>query len=288
MARIGGGRFYAVPGPFHLVEIDFREPDETRLPLYRVGDFPVTARTGSGWWGEAGVTGLPALERYVEVQNRRGADVLLETEGAGHPLLSSWRYGLGRVTALMTEPVGPGTRGWRDWADYGRLLARVMRRTAADGRDFDYQLTRAGDALYVDAVSVGPDEGRPGLEIADGPRAGESLDFAEMAPGWFRARASVAAHEDLRLLNPASGSRLIASPAVSAETQVDPLLGLGLARLAEATGGVDLRRGATASRMADTPSARSMTVRNLSPWLLLLALLSYLGELLYRRWPAKA
>ena len=288
MARMGGGRFYAVPGQFHLVEIGFREPDEKRLPLYRDGDFPVVARTGAGWWGEAELTGLPALDGYVEVQNRRGADVLLETEGPGHPLLSSWRYGLGRVTALMTEPVGPGTRGWRDWDDYGRLLARVMRRTAADGRDFDYQLTRAGDTLYVDAVSVGPDGGRPALQIAGGPRAGENLDFAEMAPGWFRARVSVPAADDLRLRSPVSGHRLIASSSVSAEMQVDPLRGLDLARLAAVTGGIDLTRGAAPDPSVGSSSAGSMTVRNLSPWVLLLALLGYLGELLYRRWPAKA
>ena len=284
MAQIGGGRFYAVPGPFDLVEIDFREPDEKPFPSYRIGPYPVVARTGSGWWGEADRLDLPVIDRYVEVQNRDGADVLLETEGSGHPLLSSWRFGLGRATALMTEPAGPGTDSWQAWADYGRLLARVMRRTAADGHDFDYQLIRSGDSLIVDAARTTSGNNRPVLQIAGGERRGENLDFTEMAPGWFRATLAAPAANDIQLLSPASGYRLLARSALAAETQVDPQRGLDLARLAEATDGVRLGRGG--ATQTTTPS-ESLSARALSPWLLLLALLGYLGELLYRRWPAR-
>ena len=286
MARIGGGRFYAVPGPFNLVEIDFRKPDETRLPAYRIGRFPVVARTGSGWWGEADVLDLPALSRYVEVRNRQGADVLLETEGSSHPLLSSWRFGLGRVTALMTEPVGPGTDSWQAWADYGRLLSRVMRRTAADGHAFDYQVIRQGDSLYVDAVRAAADDTEPALSVAGGAHGERELSFREMAPGWFRASLPVPAAENVQLVSPAADYRLIANAAVSAETQVDPRRGLDLARLARATDGAVLSRGETGA--ATSGSSGSLSVWQLSPWLLLLALLGYLGELLYRRWPARS
>ena len=285
MTRIGGGHFYAVPDPFNLVEIDFRKPEETRFPPYRTGRYPVAARTGSGWWGEADMSGLPAVGAYVEVQNRRGADVLLETADSAHPLLSSWRFGLGRVTALMTEPVGPGTDGWRDWADYGRLLSRVIRRTAADGRDFDYRLTRLGDRLYVDAVRTGPGGSRPVLRMPGDGRKERDLEFAEMAPGWFRAGLSVPAAENVPLLNPANGFRLMANSVLSAETQVDPRRGLDLARLARVTGGVELTGGEAVARMAE--KAESPSILNLSPWLLLGALLTYLAELLYRRRPAR-
>ena len=288
MARIGGGRFYAVPGPFNLSEINFRKPDETRLPLYKTGPYPVAARTGSGWWGEVGMQGLPAVSAYVEVQNREGADVLLETEGNAHPVLSSWRVGLGRVTALMTEPVGPGTDGWQDWADYGRLLSRVMRRTAADGRAFDYQLLRRGERLYVDALRNGPGDARPTLDVVDGAVAsddGPALSFSEMAPGWFRAELVVPVSEDVRLLSPATNRHLIATTMVSAETQVDPWRGLDLERLAAVTGGAVLSRGDAGSGIP--VSAGALSIRKLWPWLVLLALLIYLGELLYRRWPTR-
>ena len=286
MAELGGGRFYPVPGPFNLVEINFRKPEETRLPAYKAGHYPVAARTGSGWWGEVDRLDLPAISGYVEVQNRRDADVLLETEGSGHPLLSSWRFGLGRVTALMSEPVGPGTRNWQAWADYGRLLARVMRRTAADGQAFDYQLLRLGDELYVDAVRIVPEQVGPALQVVDGQHDGTHLSFDEMAPGWFRASLSVPASEDVQLLDPASDYRLIANSALSAETQVDPQRGLDLARLAEATNGVVLNGGETGTDML--ASSTALLLRKLSPWLFLLALLVYLGELLYRRWPTGA
>ena len=291
MARIGGGRFYAVPGPFNLSEINFRKPDETRLPLYKTGPYPVAARTGSGWWGEVDMQGLPAVSAYVEVQNRQGADVLLETEDSAHPVLSSWRVGLGRVTALMTEPVGPGTDGWQNWTDYGRLLSRVMRRTAADGRTFDYQLLRQGERLYVDALRNGPGDVRPVLQVVDGngassdgsqPSLGD-LSFREMAPGWFRAELVASASDDVRLLSPATNRHLIATTALSAENQVDPWQGLDLERLAAVTGGAVLSRGDASSGIP--VSAGALSIRKLWPWLVLLALLVYLGELLYRRWP---
>ena len=286
MARIGGGRFYAVPGPFNLSEINFRKPDETRLPLYKTGPYPVAARTGSGWWGEVDMQGLPAVSAYVEVQNRQGADVLLETEGSAHPVLSSWRVGLGRVTALMTEPVGPGTDGWQNWTDYGRLLSRVMRRTAADGRAFDYQLLRQGERLYVDALRNGPGDATPVLQVVDGVAAsddGPELSFIEMAPGWFRSDLIAPASEDVRLLSPVTNRHLIATTAVSPETQVDPWRGLDLERLAAVTGGAVLSRGDASSGIP--VSVGALSIRKLWPWLVLLALLVYLGELLYRRWP---
>ncbi len=280
MARIGGGRFYAVPGPYNLSEINFRKPDETRLPLYKTGPYPVAARTGSGWWGEVDMQGLPAVSAYVEVQNREGADVLLETEDSAHPVLSSWRVGLGRVTALMTEPVGPGTDGWQNWADYGRLLSRVMRRTAADGRAFDYQLLREGERLYVDALRNGPGDARPVLSLVNDDI---ELSFDEMAPGWFRSNSTVPASEDVRLLNPVTNRHLIANAAVFAETQVDPWRGLDLERLAAVTGGAVLSRGDAGTGIA--ASAGALSIHKLWPWLVLLSLLVYLGELLYRRWP---
>ena len=284
MARIGGGRFYPAPGPFNLTEINFREPDQTRLPLYRTGPYPVAARTGSGWWGEVDMQGLPAVSAYVEVRNREGADVLLETEGSAHPVLSSWRVGLGRVTALMTEPVGPGTDGWQNWADYGRLLSRVMRRTAADGRRlFDYQVLRQGDHVYVDAVRNGAgDDVRPALRAVEGDI---ELSFNEMAPGWFRSDLVVPMSEALRLLNPVTDRHLIVNSVLSAETQVDPWRGLDLESLSDMTGGARLSHGETSSGIPLSTSA--LSVRQLWPWLLVLALLVYFGELVYRRWPTR-
>ena len=83
--------------------------------------------------------------KVVELTDGRGADIVLETAGDKHPVLASWRWGLGRVTALTTEPTGPGTEPWREWHGYGPFLARVLTRTASDQRDpYRFSLTRAG------------------------------------------------------------------------------------------------------------------------------------------------
>ncbi|WIO75329.1 VWA domain-containing protein [Porticoccaceae bacterium LTM1] len=286
MARIGGGRFYAVPSQFNLVEINFRKPSETRLPAYKAGHYSVQARTGSGWWGEVNPADLPAVSGYVEVQARQGADVLLQTEGSAHPLLSSWRYGLGRVTAMMTEPVGSGTNSWQGWDDYGRMLARILSRTADDGRAFDYQIIRQDNQLHIDAVrSFAGMDTVPSLNMAED--AERTINFTEMAPGWFRTTLAVDASQALQFEETGhSQARYLNAPSqLVAEDQVDPERGLDLDRLAKATGGASLSSGEQASAM--TSNADSLSLQKLWPWVLLLALFTYLGEIVYRRWPSK-
>jgi hypothetical protein len=138
----GKGRFYSVNDRYNLPEIILKQPSTMKLPAYKTGRFSVDTRGGEGWWSDIDRRSLPALDGYVETTAREGAEELMEVNGTADPLLATWRYGLGRVTALMTEPVGEGTNGWAGWRDYGRLLARVFSRTAADTRLFEYSVRR--------------------------------------------------------------------------------------------------------------------------------------------------
>ncbi|MHC4993267.1 MAG: VWA domain-containing protein, partial [Planctomycetota bacterium] len=134
LANWGKGRFYSVPNRFNLPEVIFKQPSSAKLPSYRQGAHAVRARGGRGWWGSVDPTNVPPLAGYVETRSRPGAEVLLETVEGAHPVVSTWRWGLGRVTTIGTEPVGAGTGTWREWGEYGRALARLLERTAADGR----------------------------------------------------------------------------------------------------------------------------------------------------------
>ena len=80
---------------------------------------------------------------------------------------------------------------------------------------------------------------------------------------------------------------------VSAETQVDPVRGLDLEALAKATGGAYLEpAGFSSGRFDRAPDdsaafdrSGSLSATRLWPGLFLLALLLYLGEIVWRRWP---
>ena len=292
IANWGRGRFYAVGDPFSLVELILKQPATRKPPRYKQGDFPTRALGGRGWWGDAGRQPPPVLG-YVEVEARPSAEVLLEALPGGHPLLATWRHGLGRVTALMTEPVGAGTARWRDWSDYGALLARVLGRTAADNPPFTLTLARRHDTLTLSALRTVRDSAPvPSGHLIDD--AGTKVDapqvvFRERAPGLFEARFRWPRSDAARVLVAAGRHtlRVAAAPASDsrAETQVDPRAGLDLPRLAEHTGGAVLASAADAGALGGNLGELAFVVTRLWPYLLLAALLAYLGEIVYRRWP---
>ena len=199
LANWGKGRFYSVPNRFNLPEILLKQPASAKLPAYRPGSYAVQARGGAGWWGEVPLEGLPELGGYVETRPRAGAEVLLETVEGSHPVLASWRYGLGRVTALTTEPTGPGTESWRDWPDYGTWLARVLERTSSDQREpYRFELARSGQELVLRATRRQPGASAPRATRLDG--AGAALELRERAPGVHEARFHARGDAEVRVL----------------------------------------------------------------------------------------
>ena len=301
IANWGQGRFYSVGDQFSLVELVLKQPSTRKPPRYKRGFFEVTALGGRGWWGGADPL-VPELLGYSEVEARDGAETLLS---AGQdPVLASWHYGLGRVSALMTEPVGEGTGRWRDWPDYGSFLGRLLARTAADNPPFRLSLKRRRHQVELTAERTNHDTGLvPAAELVD--TRGDSLafpvEFKENAPGLFEATIVLPTEEAARVeVAPASARadqpvQRIALPHASDiayETQVDPVEALDLARLAERTGGVHLASvggtppsGPVGDWLAGNQGELSYVVTRLWPLLLLLALAAYLGDLLYRRWP---
>lgn len=303
MASWGDGRFYSASDRYSLPEILLKQPSTMKLPAYKSGTFPVVARGANGWWGDIDRGSLPALSGYVETKTRPGAEVLIEVDGSAHPVLATWHYGLGRVTALMTEPVGPGTESWRSWSDYGRLLARMAQRTADDSQAFRYTVSRNDRQVILSARRYSASPGLyPQASLLDAQgKPGASLAFRQLAPGFFSAEWTADPAEELRIdaraldrsgaAPPRGDMRLVSMAAadVSDEHQVDPQSALNLEALAEATAGTFID-SATAAGAADFSAAprtdlSSLKLYRLWWYALLLALLLYVGELLYRRWP---
>lgn len=297
LADWGSGRAYHASDRFNLPEVLLKQPSTARLPAYRPGTHELEPRGGRGWWGEVDPRGVPPLAGYVESRARPGAEVLLGTREEGHPVLASWHAGLGRATAFLTEPVGPGTATWREWRDYGAFLARALARTArADGGAYRFSLAEDGARLEVIAErrepSAPPPRGErlPDAGAGAGDGSGEPLDFLERAPGRFVAlldRDPAAAVRIIAGAGSARGGVRLVSPAragESPERQVDPARALDLPALAAATGGQVVPPLALRGFL---PPAGGGTARRdlleLAPLCLALALLAFLAEIFYRR-----
>lgn len=302
MAAWGRGRFYSSSDRYNLPEIVLKQATTMNLPAYKTGSFPVVGRGGAGWWGEVDRQGVPAVGGYVETRPRAGADIVLEIEGTAHPLLSSWHYGLGRVTALMTEPMGDGAADWKNWKDYGRWLARVASRTAGDTRPFRFEVVRSDQNLTVNARRYDDrSDAVPRVSILDAAGGTERpLEFRRLTPGHFSASLVVDPGQPARLRagatdenDPArtSAETLLVSDAsadISAETQVDPATALDLPGLATATGGSfadAMKTAALGPNPVPPVVSASLSLRELWPYLALLALLLYIAELAHRRRP---
>jgi len=273
LSRWGKGRFYSVPDRFNLPEVILKLPSTTRLPAYRSGTHDVRVRGGPGWLG--GVDEVPPLSGYVQLRARRRAETLMETVAGEHPVLASWRYGLGRVTAFASEPTGPGTASWDQWEGYGPMLARVLARTARDSSEpYSYRLTRRGSTLRLDAKRL-RDAPPPTARIGE-----TTIRFRQRAPDLFTASVPWPPEREARVL--AGNTRLVSDAFgdIAPEKMVDGAV--DLPALAEATGGRMLLRGGTPEAGGGTAP---VALTRLRPTLLALALLAFLAELVYRRWP---
>jgi len=301
IANWGKGRFYNVPNRFNLPEILLKQPSTTKLPAYRPGVHAVRARGGSGWWGDLDTASIPNLNGYVETKARPGSEVLLETRDPQHPILASWRFGLGRVTTLCTEPVGAGTRPWRDWSDYGKALARVLERSAADTRDpFHFEVSFDGGDVLLHAKRQRPETAGKRTAVPKarihreqsttaGQPSTEELTFVAKSPNQFLATwPAPAVDTHCRLMTSASTTPsrwepMIASATQVEEQRVDPKRGLDLAALAQATGG--RQRPLTGDWSVASARGGGRRVLDLASWLFAAALALFLLEIVLRRWP---
>ncbi len=283
-ARWGLGRFYYVPDDASLVQLDLSVPGATALPNYRPAAAPPRTTVGQDWWRDIGSPVPPPVAGLVRVDVRPEADTIV---GAGTPLLASWLYGRGRVTAMMTEPLGQGTRGWAGWPRYGEWLARVVARTAAPDVPLTVALDRDGGDVALTIQRTDGAGGRmPEARLEQGPR----IALTQRAPGLFVGTVAVPA-DRAALVSVRDGDLLVraADRAFSDSAGGRPfsmLRALPLAGLSRVTGGAASAADADPV-LSPSGGAGDRIAIALWGWAAWVALLCYLMEIAWRRWPSR-
>jgi len=69
--------------------------------------------------------GLPSVQGIDITYPKPGASVILNT--AEGPLLSAWRYGIGRSVAFTSDLSGRWSKNWMRWDNFGRLVANMVK-----------------------------------------------------------------------------------------------------------------------------------------------------------------
>ena len=155
IAQIGGGRYYHTLEPSNVPRIFTSETLLVARDL--VVESPT--RVELGYAGEMlqgiAVDNLPALLGYQRVFAKTGAQVLLRTADSD-PILTSWRYGLGRSVAFASDL---GARWGRDWIEathYAQLVSQIarwtMRRRSSNAFNARILGEGHGARLVVDVV----------------------------------------------------------------------------------------------------------------------------------------
>ena len=129
MARWGGGRFYVAKDLEKLADV--YEKELTAKKKEALVERPVSvAQVGESELLKGLDMNLaPVLFGYVRTRPKAAAKVVLNVEGTSDPLLASWKFGSGKVVAFTSSAVGSWATLWvKDWDQgYTRFWPQLVR-----------------------------------------------------------------------------------------------------------------------------------------------------------------
>lgn len=288
LAKAGGGRFYLTADATKLRGLFVEETERlVDTSLHEEAFRPELER------GHPIVSGIefgaaPKLSGYQEVEARPTAEVVLRGPEE-HPILTTWRYGLGHVVAWASDAGPRWSESWLGWPGYSKLWTQAARFALR---------SRAGDETAVEVEVAG---GQAQLRIARRDTSGLSLDegsvrarikgrspasdvpLRSLEPGLWGGHAPVEPGEVYTVEVLGDDDEVLAThtftPPPSAERRFRTADRGWLAAVAEATAGqVD-----PASITPTTTAGVTTDVHQLWPWFLALALVLLPFDALLRR-----
>lgn len=197
IAAWGNGRFYFTDNPENIPRIFTSETLVVSRNLHvekRVQ--PVATFVGELLEG-IDVKRLPALDGYQRTFPKPTAQILVRADGED-PLLVSWRYGLGKSVAFMSDLAGRWSKRWIDWEEFGRFMGQTARWSMRQrgGEKLLPSFSWKGDKGTVVADVLDRDDAfMNGLDMRAtmvGPKR-EPIEIAleQVAPGRYRGQFPV-------------------------------------------------------------------------------------------------
>ncbi|MBI4278890.1 MAG: VWA domain-containing protein [Armatimonadetes bacterium] len=291
IAQWGSGRYYFTRDVFSIPQIFALE---TSLAFRTaIVEEPFRPAAGDPYEGLRGLDlrELPVLQGYVATTAKAAARTALLTRRRD-PLLAAWNYGLGRSVAFTSDAVPRWAADWMRWPQLGQFWGQVVR----------WALREEDERLSVH-VSTRDDRGVLLVEAIE--RTGEPVNFLTLTAQITGPQAEKE-RTTLRQVGPGRYEGTFATPSVgtylislvpsdrkvpvvtgavvpySPEFRtVEPNLAL-LQHLTTATGGTFFRDPQQAFQRR---VARGTAEVEIWPWILLMVLALFFGEVLARRLP---
>lgn len=139
IAEVGRGRFYYTETAADIPRIFLEETKTiTKTNVVEKKFVPELLKRGD-LLNDLNLPPIPELLGYNTSEPKPTSEVFL-TADRGEPLLVRWRYGLGKVTLLLTDTGQCWARSWREWDEYARLMASLVHGTLPDLALRNYRL----------------------------------------------------------------------------------------------------------------------------------------------------
>jgi uncharacterized membrane protein len=157
MAKIGKGDFYNVKSPNEIPRIFLKEAQRVLKPAIIEETFTPNLLQGSQLL--TGIDGTPPLMGYVATTPKQAASVEVSmTSKRDDPILVSWRYGLGKSVAFMSDAknrwaapwVASGTTFAKFWA---QAIRWTVRSTARADLDTTVDINQRKGKVVIDVVN---------------------------------------------------------------------------------------------------------------------------------------
>ncbi|MBI4527916.1 MAG: VWA domain-containing protein [Deltaproteobacteria bacterium] len=300
IAREGKGRAYVTVDPASIPQIFTSEALLVSRDLIIEKTVPAEISIGTGPLKGFSGKRIPPVRGYVLTHPKPGAELLMKV--AEDPLLVSWRYGLGKVTAFSSDLSGRWGKEWIMWESFPQWIGQVARsalrkvpeqRLRTQFKQQENKITVIADLLSKDGGFVNQRKLKANFTGPD--RTTIVKSFEQIAPGRYESHFSssergvyfVTVHDQGETGAPPSVTATV--PFVSPypreyrELQANRTL---LSRLAEQTGGeaLDPEQLDEGLRRLFTPDPRKSRSAGESWWALSsLGLCLFLADLASRR-----
>jgi Ca-activated chloride channel family protein len=293
LAKIGKGNCYFTDSPRNIPRIFTRETMLASQQFIVEQPFQPRCDAASELLRGLDVAGVPPLLGHVMTTKKELAHNSMVTP-KGDPVLTEWRYGLGRSVAFTSDAKAHWASHWIGWPGYRKFWEQVARWT----------IRSVAKSPFLASVDVEGGEGRAALEAIDregnfvnflsaearviGPGLdSERVPMQQVAPGRYEARFKARevgqyivniAYQDQqgKGASQVAGAQVSYPPEYAELEPNEPLL----ARLSELTNGV-LNPDPQAAFVKRQPGVRRST--DIWPLLAALALLLFPLDVALRR-----
>ena len=158
IAEWGKGRAYYLTDATRVPQIFTDETELTIGTTLREGPFAPVVKKHAEVFKGIDFKAAPPLLGYVGTRPKAKSEVLLESS-RNDPILARWHYGLGKTAAFTSDVKDRWAVDWLHWRGYSKFWSQLVRETMRphDNSEMDLRVVRDGDRAKVSIDAIQKD-----------------------------------------------------------------------------------------------------------------------------------